>query len=117
MPHVAFKREAGVGLFENIPGWTGSPAEVALAVFLAVDHIFVPAHAFRLDILTGIDRNKDVFDRVPDQPDTGPGRIVGAIFGRSVKGCADYLTCLAAIALIHIDFNCLNFLLNFVHFL
>jgi hypothetical protein len=52
-----------------------------------------------------------------NQPNARPLRIIAAIFWVSVKGGADYLTSPATIAFINIDFDCLDFLLNFAHFL
>ena len=54
---------------------------------------------------------------ITNQPNTRPRRIIAAIFWVSVKGGADYLTCPATIAFIKIDLDCLDFLLNFAHFL
>jgi hypothetical protein len=59
--HIAFERETGIGFFEKIPGWAGSPAEVALVVFLSVNHIFVSARTFGFRILTRVYRKIYVF--------------------------------------------------------
>jgi hypothetical protein len=54
--HITFERKTGIGFFENVPGWAGSPAEVALVVLLSVNHIFVSAHTFGFSILTRVYR-------------------------------------------------------------
>jgi hypothetical protein len=115
--HIAFERETGIGFFENVPGWAGSPAEVALAVFLSVNDIFVPASTFGFRILPRVDREIDIPYGIPNHPNTRSRRIIAAIFRLSVKGGADDLACPATVALIKIDLDCLNFLLNLAHFI
>ena len=114
--HVAFERESGIGLFESVPGGAGSPAEVALVVFLPVNHIFVPAHTFGYGILPRVDRKIDVSKWIINHPDTRPRRIIAAISGVSVKSRANHLACPTTIAFGKINLDCLDFLLNF-HFL
>jgi hypothetical protein len=83
--HIAFERETGIGFFENVPGWAGSPAEVALVVFLSVNHIFVSAGTFGFSILTRVHRKIDVSQWFTNHPDTRPRRIIAAIFRFGVK--------------------------------
>jgi hypothetical protein len=83
--HIAFERETGIGFFENVPGWAGSPAEVALAVFLSVNYIFVSASTFGFRILTRVYRKIDISYWIPNQPNTRPRRIIAAIFRFGVK--------------------------------
>jgi hypothetical protein len=87
--HIASQRETGIGFFENVPGWAGSPAEGTLVVFLSVNHIFISAHTFGWSILTRVYRNIYVFKWITNHPNTRPRRIIAAIFWRSVKGGAD----------------------------
>jgi len=113
--HIAFERETGIGFFENVPGWAGSPAEVALAVFLPVNHIFVSAGTFGFRILPRVYREIDISDRVTDHPDTRSRRIIAAVFRFGVKGGADNLAGPATVAFIKIDLDDLHFLLNLAH--
>jgi hypothetical protein len=83
--HIAFERETGIGFFENVPGWAGSPAEVALTVFLSINHVFISATTFGLSELTRIYRKIYVPEWLTNQPDTRPRRIITAIFWVSVK--------------------------------
>jgi hypothetical protein len=115
--HIAFERETRIWFFENIPGWAGSPAEVTLAVFLSVNHIFVSASTFGFRILTCVNRKIDVSDGITNQPNTRPCWIITAIFWLGVKGGADDFTCPATIAFIKINLDDFNLLLNFTHFL
>jgi hypothetical protein len=113
--HIAFERETGIGFLENVPGWAGSPAEVALFVFLSVNHIFVSASTFGFSILARVYRKIDVPYGFTNQPNASPCRIIAAIFRVGVKGGANDLTCPATIALIKIDLDGLDFLLNLAH--
>jgi hypothetical protein len=83
--HIAFERKTGIGFFENVPGWAGSPAEVALTVFFSVNHIFVSARTFGLRILPRVYRKIDVSQWVTNQPNTRPRRIIAAILRFGVK--------------------------------
>jgi hypothetical protein len=115
--HIALERETRIGFLENVPGRAGSPAEVALAVFLSVKHILVSASTFGFRILPRVNGKINVSDGVTNQPNTRPCRIIAAIFWLRVKGGADDLACPATIAFINIDLDQLDFLLNLAHFI
>jgi hypothetical protein len=114
--HIAFERKTGIGLFKNVPGWAGSPAEVALIVFLSIDYIFVSAHAFGNSIFARVHRKIYISQGFTNQMDAGPRRIIAAVFWGSVKGGAYDLACPAAIAFIYVNLDYLDFLFNFAHF-
>ena len=103
--HIAFQRETGIGFFELVSGWAGSPAEGALVVFFSVNCVFASAGTFGYSILARVNRNKDVCQWVSNHPNTGSGRIVAAIFWLGMRRGTDHLTCPASIAFINIDFN------------
>jgi len=117
LTHIAFKRQTGIGFFESVSGRARSPAEAALVVFLPIDDIFVSAHAFGGSIFTSEYRNPYVFDRMANDPDTRPGRVIAAIFRRCMNERADYLARPAAVTLIGINLDRLDFLRYFSHFL
>jgi len=83
--HIAFKRQAGVRLFEQVSGWTRGPAESTLVIFLAIDDVFIPAGTFSDRIFTGINWHVDVSQRFTRHPNTRSLRIVAAVFWRRVK--------------------------------
>src|SRR3972149_10199555 len=102
---------------EKGPGRAGSPAEVTVAVFLSVNHILVFAHTLGRSILTRVYGKTYVSYWVTDHANTGPLRVITAIFWRRVKGGADYLACPATIAQVGIDPDRLDYLLSYAHFL
>jgi len=71
----------------------------------------------RLSYTPCVYRKIDVFQRVTNQPNSRPRRIIAAILRFGVKGRTDDLTCSATITFINIDFDDLDFLLNLTHFL
>jgi hypothetical protein len=103
--HIAFERETGVGLFEQVPGWARGPAEGALVIFLAVNDVFIPASAFGDSIFACVDRDIDISQWVTSHPDTRSLRIIAAIFRRSVEGGTDNLAGPTAVAFTDINFN------------
>ncbi len=111
LAHVALQREAGVRLLEGVAGRAGSPAEGALLVLLAVDHVLVAAGALRRGVLAGVDRDEDVRERIPDHTDARPRRVVAAPLRNGMEGGADHLAAPATVALVDVDHDPLDDLL------
>src|SRR6266545_5138744 len=103
LTHVAFQRQAGIGFDEIIPRWTGSAAEAALAVLLALDRIDVPAVAFGGGIISGPYRNIFVVQLIDHDPYPGPRRIDAAVFRRGMKCGARHFASATARAFIDVD--------------
>jgi hypothetical protein len=59
---------------------------------------------FGWSIITGAYRDINISQWIMNHPNARPRWIIAAVFWRSVKGGAGYLTCPATIALIEIDF-------------
>ena len=103
--HIAFERQARIGLFEKIPGRTGYAAEAALAVLLAVNLIRVPAGAFRRRVITAADRHITIVELIDHHPDTRAGRIDAAILWTGMICGARDLACTAANSFIKVNFD------------
>lgn len=103
--HIAFERQARIGLFEKIPGRAGYAAEAALPVLLAIDRIRVPAGAFGRCVITGADRHIAVVELIDHHADARAGRIDAAILWTGMICGARDLACTAANSFIKINFD------------
>src|SRR5208282_1076317 len=74
--HVTFQRQTGIGFLEQVSGRTRGPAEITFVVFLAVDDVLVPAGTFRRGVLTREDGKVDVPQRLMNDPNPRPRRVV-----------------------------------------
>src|SRR3989304_1740153 len=105
LAHVAFQRQTGIGFDEVIPRRTGSPAETAFAVLLAIDRVDVPAGAFGWRVIAGPDRHVFVVQLVGHHADARARRIDAAVFRLGGKRRARPFAGATAPALVYFALN------------
>src|SRR5680860_537509 len=90
----------------------GNPAEAAFVVFLAVNHVFVPARALGRRIVPRTCRNVHIVQLIKDNADPRSCRIGSAESRASVERGAGHFTGATTDTLVKVDLDLLDDLLG-----